>query len=244
MLAWLTGRRDSFPSSYNDPAHSRDATYRLPSELGDDARFIATIGATWEPAGRGDQGLVLPYLRAVGEQVTRKFSVLDIADVHDALTMAFGRLRGHEIPEASARLDAVNATLRVEEADREFAQRKSDFNREALLQNDELQSRLARLTTIRDLFLRDSAMAGLWWSEGKPDRILDLAARKDSLDAVVSLFNGTAADRAEADRTGELINVFLTDLGPEYREYLLNQLARVFVSYERPDLADGLRPAG
>jgi hypothetical protein len=37
--------------------------------------------------------------------------------------------------------------------------------------------------------------------------------------------------------------VFLTGLGPEHREYPLNQLARVFVTYDRPDLAERLRLA-
>jgi hypothetical protein len=102
---------------------------------------------------------------------------------------------------------------------------------------------MARLTTIRDMFLHDSASAALWWSEGKPERLLELAAHKDKFSTIVNLLYGTAADRAEADQTSELINVFLADLRPNHREHLLNQLARVFTSYDRPDLVDKLRPA-
>lgn len=243
-FAWLTARRGSFPADHDDPTRSGDATYRLVSELGDDARFIATIEATWESSGRIDRGRVLPYLRVAGEEVTRRFSVLDVADTRDALTRIFDRLRGYEIPDAAARLTAASATLRVEDGDREFAERKADFRRRELLQDDELNARQRYLSSIRDMFLSDSAMAGLWWSEGKPERVLDLAIHKDKFGAVVSLLNGTAVERMEADKTGELINAFLADLGPEHREYLLNQLVRVFTSYDRPDLAGMLRPAG
>jgi hypothetical protein len=48
---------------------------------------------------------------------------------------------------------------------------------------------------------------------------------------------------AEADQTSELISAFLADLAPHHREHLLDQLARVFASYDRPDLVDKLRPA-
>ncbi|MBO0731535.1 MAG: hypothetical protein J2P57_19915 [Acidimicrobiaceae bacterium] len=60
----------------------------------------------------------------------------------------------------------------------------------------------------------------------------------------MNLLDGTAANGAEADQACELINVFLADLGPHHRERLLDQLARVFTSYDRPDLAGKLRPTG
>jgi hypothetical protein len=44
---------------------------------------------------------------------------------------------------------------------------------------------------------------------------------------VLLVLNDTAADRAEADQASELINAFLADLGPHYREHLLDQLARL-----------------
>jgi hypothetical protein len=242
MRAWLTGRRDPFPATYNESAENGTATYRLASELGTDAQFTAAIHAQWEPSGRGDRENVFLYLGRRGAEVTRKFSVLDVTEANDTLTRAFSQIAGSEIPGAGIRLISASATLRVEDDHRKFAEQEADLNRQARFHADNAKATMARLTTIRDMFLNDSAMAGLWWSEGKPERVLDLAAHKDTFGAVVSLLDGTAADRAEADKTGALINVFLTQLGPDYRERLLDQLARVFMSYDRHDLADKLRP--
>ena len=48
IRSWLTGRRDPFPTAYDDPDESGSAAYRLASELGADAQFTATIRAQWE----------------------------------------------------------------------------------------------------------------------------------------------------------------------------------------------------
>lgn len=243
MRSWLTGWRDPFPTAYDDPAESGSTTYRLVSKLGTDAQFTATIRAQWEPFGRGGREIVFPYLGGQGAAVTQEFSVLDVAEANDALTRVFSQIARSEIPGTEIRLISASATLQVEEGHRKFAEQVADLDRQVRFDADNAKATLARLTTIRDMFLRDSAMAGLWWSEGKPERLLELAAHKDKFGTVVSLLDGTAADRAEADQTRELINLFLTDLGPHHREYLLEQLALVFASYDRPDLADKLRPA-
>lgn len=96
--AWLTGRRDPFPTTYNEPAESGTASYRLASELGTDARFTAAIYAQWEPSGRGGRETVFPYLGTHGAEATRKFSVLDVAEANDALTRTLSRMAGNEIP--------------------------------------------------------------------------------------------------------------------------------------------------
>lgn len=242
MRAWLTGRLDPFRANYNQPAERGTATYRLASELGTDAQFTAAIHAQWEPPGRGGRENVFPYLGGHGAEVTRKFSVLDVAEANDSLTRAFSQIAGSEIPDTGIRLISASAALQVEDGHRKFAEQEADLNRQARFYADDAKVKMARLTTIRNTFLHDSAIAALWWSEGKPERLLELAAHKDKFGAVVRLLDGTAADRVEADQTSELINMFLTDLGPHHREHLLDQLARVFASYDRPDLADKLRP--
>jgi hypothetical protein len=141
----------------------------------------------------------------------------------------------------------ASATLQVEDSHRKFAEQEADLNRQARFHADDAKVKkvkMARLTTIRDMFLHDSASAALWWSEGKPERLLELAAHKDMFSTVVNVLDGTAADRAEADQTSELISAFLADLAPHHREHLLDQLARVFASYDRPDLVDRLSAAG
>ena len=238
MRSWLTGRRDPF----DDPAESGSAAYRLASELGADAQFTATIRAQWESSGRGGREIVFPYLSGQGSKVTRTFSVLDVAEANDALIRAFAQVAGSEIPGTGIRLISASATLQVEDGHRKFAEQEADLNRQARFHADDAKVKMLRLTTIRDMFLHDSASAALWWSEGKPERLLEVVAHKDKFSTVVNVLDGTAADRAEADQTSELISAFLADLAPHHREHLLDQLSRVFASYDRPDLAGKLRP--
>lgn len=242
MRSWLTGRRDSFSAAHDDPAESGSATYRLASELGADAQFTAAICAKWKSSGKGGREIVFRYLGVQGAEVTRSFSVLDVAEANDTLIRAFAQIAGSEIPGTGIRLISASATLQVEDGHRKFAEQEADLNRQARFDADDAKVKMARLTMIRDMFLHDSASAALWWSEGKPERLLELAAHKDKFSTVVNVLDGTTADRAEADQACELINVFLADLGPHHREHLLDQLARVFTSYDRPDLAGKLRP--
>ena len=240
--SWLTGRRDPFPPA-DDVGESGSAAYRLPSELGADARFTAGIRAQWESSNHGGREIVFPYLAGQGAEVTKNFSVLDVMEANDALMKAFYQISGCEIPGTGMRLISASATLQVEEDHRQFAEQEADLKRQARFHADDTKIKMVHLTTIRDMFLHDSASAALWWSEGKPERLLELAAHKDKFSTIVNLLHGAAADdRAEADQTSELISVFLADLGPHHREHLLNQLARVFTSYDRPDLVDKLRP--
>jgi hypothetical protein len=241
MRSWLTGRRDPFPGA-DGVGESGSAGYRLPSELGTDARFTAAIRAQWECSSHGGREIVFPYLAGQGVEVTKNFSVLDVTEANDTLMRAFSQISGSEIPGTGIRLISASATLQVEDGHRQFAEQEAGLNRQARFHADDAKVKMARLTTIRDMFLHDSASAALWWSEGKPERLLELAAHKDKFSTIVNLLYGTAADRAEADQTSELINVFLADLKPHHREHLLNQLARVFTSYDRPDLVDKLRP--
>ena len=243
MRSWLTGRRDPFPATCNELAENGTATYRLASELGVDAQFTAAIRAQWEPSGHGGREIVFLYLSRYAAEVTRKFSVLDVTEANDTLTEAFSQVAGREITGGGIRLISASATLQVEDGHRTFAEQEADLNRQARFHADDAKVKMARLTTIRDMFLHDSASAALWWSEGKPERLLELAAHKDKFSTVVNLLDGTAADRVEPDQTSELINVFLANLGPHHREHLIDQLARVFTSYDRPDLADKLGAA-
>jgi hypothetical protein len=86
-------------------------------------------------------------------------------------------------------------------------------------------------------------MAGLWWSNGEPDRMLRLAEHAAAFDSLVSVVTGPHADPAQADKIAGLIGRFLADLGPDHRTLLIGQLAKVFESYHRPDLAEELLEA-
>jgi hypothetical protein len=86
-------------------------------------------------------------------------------------------------------------------------------------------------------------MARLWWSNGEPDRLLRVADNTGAFDTVLSLVGESGAGSAQADKIASLIERFLTDLGSSHRELLIAQLARVFASYQRSELAEELKRA-
>jgi len=243
MRSWLANARGSFPSADDGLPENGSATYRLSSEL-DKALFTASIYARWLPPGRGGRALVLPHLRQEGDAVTKRFSVLDVAAANDALNMTFARMHGREIPGAGVRLVNATAMLRVDEDHRDFAERKASIERQARLDAAEVEATLTRLVRVRDVFFRDSAMACLWWSDGKRDKFLELDTNKDKFGTIVNLLTGSPAGHAEADRIAGLIDLFLKDLGPDHREYLAGQLGQIFTGYARPDLASELGHPG
>jgi hypothetical protein len=58
------------------------------------------------------------------------------------------------------------------------------------------------------------------WDRATALRLRELAAHQDKFTTVVNVLDGMAADRAEADRTSELISTFLADLAPHHWEHL------------------------
>jgi hypothetical protein len=223
------------------PSHgytgSADRTYRLPSNL-PGAMFTASIAARWMPADQGAE-TVFAYLGRKGAELTSQFSVLDPDSVRDALNIWFSRLP--EMPNSSIRIHHARVTvLAVPDEHRDFAQRMAAVERQANVETAGMEATRKRLTTIRELFLSDSPMARLWWSKGEPDRLLSLNGDSANFESIVDLVSDSPGEHAGLDQTASLIDRFLADLGPDHRQYLLTQLAKVFVSYQRPDLADEL----
>ncbi|HLI37593.1 MAG TPA: hypothetical protein VKV80_09660 [Streptosporangiaceae bacterium] len=94
---------------------------------------------------------------------------------------------------------------------------------------------------LRDIFLGDSTMARLWWSNGEPDRLLRLAdGGVEKFDAAVGMVTESRAGSAAADKIASLVERFLAGLRPDHRKLLITQLAKVFTSYQRAGLAEEL----
>lgn len=207
------------------------------------AFFSASIQAQWLPNRMGCDIQVFQYLRDQGNAVTRHFSVLDAPAANDALNASFAARR--VIPGSDIQLAYARATLDVAKDDRDFAERKADIERRASIQTADLEAKHAYLMRLRDLFLGDAAMTGLWWSNGDPDRVLRLADPALEFDAIVSKIAGSPnSPELLEDKIAPLIGRFLTGLGPDHREYLIGQLAKIFKSYHQPDLAEELPEIG
>lgn len=216
-------------------------TYRLASAL-HGAVFSARITASWSPNEPGSDATVFRFLGEQGNALTRRFSVLDVAAAQDALRRSFGQTSLSN--DTKIQLWEARVELGVTQKDRDFAERQATIRQHADSGIAELEAKHAYLVRLRDLFLRDADMAMLWWSDGERDRMLDLATKEKDFAALVALLTGAANGTAQADTIAPLVASFLTGLSPEHHSYLTDQLARVFESYQRPDLAEKMRAPG
>ena len=221
---------------------SGNRVYRLASDLAETS-FVASIQVQWLPGEPAHEAPLFQYLGQESNRVTRRFSVLDTAAAQDALNSSFAALLG-EVSGAGVQLVSARAALEVEKDDLNFAERKASIQRQTALDAASLESTQARLTMLRDLFLNDSAMAGLWWFNGEPDRLLQLEKNAGTFEKVVSMVAESHAGAAKANKIAGLIECFLADLGPDHRELLIAQLDRIFTSYQRPELSEELQRAG
>jgi hypothetical protein len=222
-----------------DPVpRSASRLYHLDSAL-PGACFAASIQAWWRPAESVSEETIFQHLHKEANAVTGSISVLDADAANDKVNGVFAAR--HMIPQGGIRLVDARATLSVAKDDLDYAERRAGIERQAHIEAAALEARYAHLVRLRELFLSDAAMAGLWWSNGDPDRVLRLDEHMSKLDTIVSMVSGSPGGPAQQDMIAPLIARFLTDLGPEHREYLISQLAKIFESYRQPSLADELR---
>lgn len=220
---------------------------RLPSAV-DDAYFHALIRLAWPFVRSGPPAHAVAQaehrLRGVAEQVARCFSPLDAGSARTALNL---ELRRHLIlHEANLRLEGVQVDLTAEPRGCELAAHFEELRRQATVARADQQARLDRVRMFGADVLRDPLLARLWWLDGKIENLPQMV-QLDSVfeQAAVCMGGATSEDQIVADPLPGLVRAFLDGLRPEHRELLLRQLAHVFVSYERPELArslDGLRP--
>lgn len=206
---------------------------RLPSVI-PEARFEAEIGAAWQPGTRVNpslSSLAEQLLADVARSAAKDRSVLDRDEARTAINVALaadGRLREN-------RLKATVADLRVGTQDRTLAEKYRE--------TELAQASARRLAGL----LADPVAARLWWLQETPDRVEQLLAmdKKNLFDDLARIFAGSASEPVSPDPIAELIRIFLQGLDSRAREHLLDQLDRVFRSYEHKDLADRLgRSAG
>jgi hypothetical protein len=189
--------------------------------------------------GQAHDAIVFRSLREQGNAVTRRFSVLNTEAASDELNASFIGTR--LLPGTGIQLLSASASLSVAEKDRDFAAKQATIARQADADAAELAAKHTHLMRLRELFLRDTATAMLWWSDGDRDRMLGLADHEKQFDTMVRLITGSPHGTAPPDEIAPLVASFLADLGPDHRRFLISQLAKVFESYHRPDLAEELR---
>lgn len=223
--------------AYSDPTiTAHGGPFRLKSDLHPESPFTAEMTARW--SGPDDGTAVFRYLVDTASRITENYSVLDAGTVEIELNHEFAAVG--EMPGTGATLITAHATLTIANDDLDYAERRTSIHRETLLADADLAAQRDRLLRLREVFLGDPATARLWWFNGEPGKLLALTDKDGQFETVVQSIAGSHSDSADQDALSGIIHQFLTELGPESRTFLLGQLAKVFASYERPDLVAAL----
>lgn len=241
MLDWWSGRR---VRRHEEEFVSRMATVSvlLPSAH-TRADFHARITFTWRlPAAtplttqavREAHDLAMEY----APKTSQEFSVLDKEEAESRLNLELSHVISR-LPQVIAGHVELTVSEEVVEHVRERRRRELEVE----LERSRLEAEVKRLRLLRDTVLQDAPTARLWWLNSDPKRLVELGAQGDKFEQAVALVadrDGRGSSEGIEAIVTRLLKTFLADLGPESRRWLIQQLATVFSSYERPDLSDRL----
>ncbi|MEV4090704.1 hypothetical protein [Streptosporangium saharense] len=209
---------------------------RLLPSSSEDLFFRARIELTWSLPRGTEPAVDTETFADAARRAASTFSVLHREEAESMVNLKLSQV------ETFPRPSRVRARLHVDAEITEFARERMLRDLETERYREVQQAGVSRLTALRDTMLRDGPTARLWWLNSDPGKLLELARHGDEFEKAidsVSAGRGGGVEAAEAP-VAELIRLFLADLGPEYRQYLLQQIERVFRSYERHGLADRL----
>ncbi|MFI6899702.1 hypothetical protein ACIBKY_00505 [Nonomuraea sp. NPDC050394] len=207
-------------------------------------KFRARIELTWLLPWETELSVdietsVCDRLIMAARQAARQFSVLYREEAESAVNLALGRVETHPY------LRRARVVLSVEPEALEFAREQMVEDLAIERHRTAQQVELARLTVLRDTMLRDGSIARLWWLQSDPKKLMELVKHGDEFEKAITLISDGSSKRLSVPGAGEtsvaeLVELFLTELGPEHRRLLIHQLDKVFRGYERPELADRL----
>jgi hypothetical protein len=219
----------------------------LVRSLQEEVRFRARIHISWlgratDPKTPETVALVAQLAKEATEKITSQFSVVHLREAQDALT---SRLSLDEQLQIDAFLEAkLEVFLDAEPAAVEIAQRFERMRMEGAFTQAQHLLRFQQWDELHQEVLCVPHRARLWWLDGRSDRLEQLVAMGETFEQAAALLTPafeTARAPSPTARLTDVIDRFLGGLGPEQHQLLLQQLSRVFVSYERPDLADAIQ---
>ncbi len=145
-------------------------------------------------------------------------------------------LRSVRIDNTGVCVTWASVALSVSPESLEAAELEDALRKDRAARHRKQEAELAELTYLRDNILTDPAMARSYWFKhhGALAPLLDSQFEE----VAERLTGGSAAGRNLA--LADVIGRFLDELRAEDKEYLLSQLAHVFRSFDRSDLAGEL----
>lgn len=130
----------------------------------------------------------------------------------------------------------VSAELTVSPEAQRAAQEWDELQRQLAMDRLRQEVELSELAYLREHILSQPSVARAYWLKHHPNAFGDLL--DDRFERIAEKLGRSNEDPNVA--IARVISDFLSDLGADQRQYLLAQLAKVFTSFERTDLAERL----
>ncbi|MQY09486.1 hypothetical protein [Actinomadura macrotermitis] len=225
-------------------------TSRLPSSV-PEASFQVKVGITWPPLSVA----LPPALKAAAEQQLRdcmadelkRFSVLEAGEAATAVNTVLNRHLRLPYGSETIRLVSAEAEVEPEPGGVELAERLEGLRRDKSAANVAGLAEFERLRVLAEQVLPSPALIRLWWMKGDPARLPEMVQMGDLFERASALVQGRPTPASRQDPLAELFQDLVHGLRPTERELLPAQLHRIFLSFERADLAAALetlnRPA-
>jgi hypothetical protein len=196
--------------------------------------LVLTTGAG-PSDGESSPGELLDLLKVRAAQVTGGFCVVHQEEAEAEVN---ARLTDDSVSSHGAQ---VRVRLDVDPDARESALRHLQLRRAGVLRDEKYRAQKQEWDHLRDHVLQDPVTARLWWLDGNVDRLERMADLDELFQKVSRQLVGSALDpKSSSAEITHLIETFLTRLRPEEQSYLVQQVERVFRSFEHDDLAQAL----
>lgn len=201
--------------------------------------FIVSVSARWSGSEEMAEAHVQRYLWEVAKSTISQYSVLRAQEAEIELNVRLADPLNAE--RAHLHLEQARATVTAEPSGLESAGRREELNRKKAHVQATRKQQLEHMNFVRDHLTADGVSTRLWWLDGDPEKLPELAKLEAAFASVISqLIPGSARDD-DLSNIADLIQRFLDGLGPGHLALVLSQLGSVFVSYERSDLNDLLK---
>ncbi|MQA97084.1 MAG: hypothetical protein GEV11_21470 [Streptosporangiales bacterium] len=179
-------------------------TARLPSSV-EGLCFDASFDVVWARTGGGEnanlEAMVLRHLYEVARRVTATEPVTQAEAVQARLNVVLGvpaAVDGGQVTLVRAR-----AILTVDSASREQMRAYEEMAREASMERARRERDLERWRYLADVVFSDPALARMWWLDGHPERLPELARMDPIFDRLVEISRTDPDDYQPYDDTGE-----------------------------------------
>jgi hypothetical protein len=246
---WSFLRRTSQSWTYEEmepqfvpPDRQEHFTTSVPSVLAG-ASFTITVTVGWRGGAAEDSATVRDVVRDHLARKAADYSVTAMEQLADLLNSR-GRT-ARPVPGTDLVITYLHAHVTTSAEALAAAASWEELQRQSALEGLRRQQEIHQLRWLRDEIFGQPDMARMYWHVKHPNDLSSLSA--DLFDDIAARLNDgskTTSRQGGESPIGMLIAEFVKGLDADERRHLINQLGRVFRSFDRADLADRLEAGG